>query len=134
MRIILTVFLASISMTALAGKAERDYLKNEVLPAVAEAEAAFKKACGCALKIKVGESFKTTDEMYRAKHIAESVKDGAAGHCTDADSKRAVCTMKTLKIELTKEAKFSFAGSVGTATTDGQVHTSFDMMTKELDK
>jgi hypothetical protein len=124
-----------VSITAFAGKAEREYMKNEVMPAVKKAQDAFKKSCGCALAITVNEgTIKTQDDMYPAKHIAESVADGVAGYCTDDASKKAVCQMKSLEIAKAKEATFTFKGGKGIATTDGQSHTSFEMMTRELDK
>jgi len=131
------VIMASVmllSLTAFAGKAEREYMKNEVAPAVKAAEAKFKEACGCALKITVKDSIKTTDDMYEAKHIAESVTEGAPEYCTDAESKKAVCQMKSLDITKDKEAKFTFKDGKGVASTDGQVYTSFELMTRELDK
>lgn len=127
--------LSLFPILAFAGKTEREYMKNEVTPAVKAAETEFKKACGCDLKISVNEgSIKSKDDMYEAKHIAESVTEGAPKHCTDAASKKAVCQMKSLDIQKTKETKFTFAGSKGVATTDGQSYTSWDMMTQELDK
>lgn len=124
-----------VSLTAFAGKAEREYMKNEVMPVVKKAQDNFKKFCGCALTIKVNETtIKTTDDMYPAKHIASSVADSVEGYCTDDASKKAVCQMKTLEIAKAKEAVFTFKGGKGVATTDGQSHVSFDMMTRELDK
>jgi len=122
-------------LAAFAGKTEREYMKNEVKPAVEAAEKEFKAKCGCALKIKINEStFKSTDDMYQAKHTANGVKDGCGGHCTDDDSKKAVCKMKNLEIAKGKETKFEFNGSKGTAWTDGSSYTSFEMMTAQLDK
>ncbi len=129
------IVLSLFPLVAFAGKTERDYWTKEVTPAVKTAETDFKKACGCALKINVDEkTIKSTDDMYQAKHIADSVKEGAPTYCTDAASKKAVCQMKTLEISKTSETKFTFAGTKGTATTDGQAYTSWDMMTQQLDK
>lgn len=125
----------AMSVTAFAGKEEREYLKSDVMPSVKKAEAAFKSACGCALAITVDETtLKTKDDLYPAKHIADSVADGVAGYCTDAASKKAVCQMKSLTLAKAAEAKFTFKGGKGVATTDGQSHTTFEMMTRELDK
>src|SRR5687767_5783605 len=124
-----------VSVVAVAGKAEREYMKNEVMPAVKKAQDNFKKFCGCALAITVNEkTVVTTDDMYPAKHIANSVADSVEGYCTDDASKKAVCQMKSLEIGKAKEATFSFKGGKGVATTDGQSHVSFEMMTRELDK
>jgi hypothetical protein len=124
-----------ISLTAYAGKEEREYMKNTLSPALKTAETSYKAACGCPLAIKVNESTITsTDDMYAAKHIADSVSEEAAGYCTDAASKKAVCQMKTLELTKAGEAKFTFKGGAGVATTDGQSFVSFEMMTRELDK
>lgn len=124
-----------ISTTAFAGKGEREYMKNEVMPAVKKAQDNFKKSCGCPLAITVDETtVKTTDDMYPVKHMAESVADGVGGYCTDASSKKAVCQMKSLTLSKAKESKFAFSGGKGVATTDGQSHASWEMMTRELDK
>ena len=124
-----------VSLTAFAGKAEREYMKNEVMPAVKKAEAQYKKFCGCALAITVDEgTVKSTDDMYPTKHMAESIADGVEGYCTDDASKKAMCQMKSLQLAKAKESTFSFKGGKGVATTDGQSHTSFEMITRELDK
>ena len=121
--------------TALAGKQEREMMKNEVMPAVKAAEAKFKSSCGCALAITVDETtVKSTDDMYKVKHMAEWVTEGAGSYCTDAASKKAVCQMKSLVLAKAPEAKFTFKGGKGVATTDGQSSCSWEMMTQELDK
>ena len=125
----------TVSSTAFAGKEERDYMKNEVMPAVKDAEAKFKSSCGCALSITVDETtVKSKDDMYSVKHIAGYVADGVGSYCTDAASKKAVCQMKSLLLAKAKEATFTFKGGKGTATTDGQSSCSWEMMTRELDK
>ncbi|MEQ1878638.1 MAG: hypothetical protein ABL958_18490 [Bdellovibrionia bacterium] len=131
----LIAILALCPMIAFAAsKEEREYMKTEVKPAVDGAQAAYKTACGCALTIKIADSIKTKDDMYQAKYIANSVKDEAAGYCTDAESKKAVCQMKTLEITKGKESKFTFSGGKGVSVTDGNSFYGFSMMTPELDK
>jgi hypothetical protein len=131
----LALVLFFVPLAAFAGKAERDFMKSEVTPAVTEAQAAFKTACGCDLKISIDEAtIKSVDEMRLAKYIAQSVTTGAPEYCTDAPAKKAVCKMKSLKLAKAKETKFTFAGTAGTATTDGQAVANFAMMTDELDK
>lgn len=123
------------SLTAFAGKEDRDYLKNELMPVVKEAEAKFKSSCGCALAITVDEkTVKTKDEMYRALHMARAVAEGAPAYCTDDSSKKAMCQMKSLTLAKAAEARFTFKDGKGIATTDGSSHTSFEMITRELDK
>jgi hypothetical protein len=124
-----------MAVPAFAGKEEREYMKNEVVPAVKAAEAKVKSACGCALAITVDEgTVKTSDHMRLVKYIAEKVTEGAGSYCTDAASKKAVCQMKSLTLAKAAEATFTFKGGKGTATTDGQSSCSWEMMTQELDK
>jgi hypothetical protein len=123
------------SLTAFAAtKAEREYMKNTVVPAVKAAEAAYKASCGCALKIIVAASIKTEDDMYQVKHVSESISSSAEGYCTDEESKKAVCQMKTLEISKGKETAFTFKGGKGMSVTDGQSYMPWDNMMRELDK
>src|ERR1700754_2221436 len=118
------------SLTAFAGKTERDYMTNTVQPAVKEAETKFKSSCGCALKINVSDTLKTTDEMAQARNISNSITEGAPGYCNDDASKKAICQMKTLDIVKGKETGFAFKAPKGTCTTDGQSYVSWDMITR----
>lgn len=132
----LSVTIISIfSISAFAGKEEREYMKSDLAPAVKEAETKFKASCGCALKITLNSNTTSTkDDMYNAKHIVQGITEGAPGYCNDADSKKAVCQLKTLDILKEKEARFTFKGGKGTASHDGQSNTTFEMITHELDK
>jgi hypothetical protein len=124
-----------LSVNAFAGKEEREYMKDEVMPAVKAAEAKFKSSCGCALTITVDDkTVKSKDDMYPIKHIAEAVTEGAPAYCTDAASKKAVCQMKSLVLAIAPEATFTFKAGKGTATAAGLSHCSWEMMTQELDK
>jgi hypothetical protein len=124
-----------ISVTALAGKAEREYKKSDVDPAVKEAETKFKASCGCALQIVLNaNTIDTQDNLYQVKHVAESITEGAPKYCSDADSKKAVCQMKTLEIQRGKETTFTFKAGKGTVTHDGQSYMGWDNFTRELDK
>jgi len=127
------VMMVSIPL-AFAGKAEREFHKNEMTPAVTKAQDAYKKACGCALKINVNASLKEIDDMRQAKYIAENITENVSGYCNDDASKKAMCAMKSLDITKGPDTKFSFAGGKGSAVTDGQSYVSFDMMTREIDK
>jgi hypothetical protein len=123
-----------VSLTAFAGKAEREYAKNTMTPAVKAAEAAYKSSCGCALKITVAASIKSEEDMRQAKNISESVAEGVKGYCTDDDSKKAVCQMKSLEISKATDTAFTFKAGKGTAATDGQSYVSWDMISREIDK
>ena len=134
-RVMVATGLMFLSLTAFAGKEERDMMSKEVMPAVQAAEAKFKESCGCPIKITVDEkTIKTKDDMYPAKHMAEYVTEGAPAYCNDAASKKAMCQMKTLTLAKAKEATFTFKGGNGIATTDGQSACSWEMMTREIDK
>jgi hypothetical protein len=132
MKTVLAVVL--LVSPAFADKASREFMKNELAPAVKAAETKVKTACGCALKINLAASIKEDGEMRTAKHIAGSINDEVEKFCSDAESKKSVCQMKTLDIAKAADSKFTFAGGKGTATTDGQSYVSFEMMTRELDK
>src|SRR5256885_42763 len=120
------------SVAALAGKEERDFMKTEVQPAARDAEAKWKSSCGCALKVAVDEaSFKVKDDMYPAKHFCERVSEEIVKYCTDADSKKAMCAMKTLAIKAQEDVTFTFKGGVGTATVHQTSSPSWDMVARE---
>lgn len=133
-RIFVTLSLF-VSMTALAGKAEREYIKSDVTPAITAAEAKVKASCGCPLKITMNDNvLGSSNDLYQVKHIADAVTEGVGPYCNDAASKKAVCQMKTLEIVHGKETAFAFKGDKGTATTDGNSFYGWDNMAKELDK
>jgi hypothetical protein len=127
--------LGTMSVTAFAGKEEREFMKNEVMPAVKAAESKYKTACGCALAITVNDAgLKSTSELRPIKSLADRVGDGATEHCTDAESKKALCQMKSLLITKSAEITFTFKAGKGIATTDGQSSPSWEMFIAELDK
>jgi hypothetical protein len=132
--VIVAAAIMLISLTAYAGKEEREFMKNEVVPAVQKAEAEFKKSCGCGLKINVNANLKSRDEMAQARNISNAIVEGAPKHCTDDASKKAMCALKSVDITKGKETAFAFKGGKGTAVTDGQSYVSWDMITREVDK
>src|SRR5262245_13219104 len=94
---VVLVSVMVMSLSAFAGKEEREMMKSEVMPAVKAAEASYKKSCGCALTVTVDEkTVKTTDDMIQVRHMADWVKDGAESYCTDDASKKAMCQLKSL--------------------------------------
>lgn len=133
----LTLLVALLPVLAIAGKAEREYLKNTVTPAVEKATKAYKEACGCKLDITVDETTKNSqDVMSNVRYVAESIVDSAKGYCTDDASKKAICQMKKLVIrhDAKGETKFEFASGTGTVTLDRQSYVNWDMMAAVLDK
>jgi hypothetical protein len=132
-----TIVLAAltISLTAFAGKMERDLVTKEVQPAITTTEAKLQSQCGCAVKISLDDgNLKSMDELRGAKHIAEHITEGVAKYCTDAASNKAICQLKTLTLTKGKPAGFSFNAGAGTATTDGQEACSWEQITRVLDK
>ena len=70
-----------LTVTAYADKASREFFKHELTPAVKAAEAKFKSACGCALKINVA-NLKEEKEMRTSKYVCGSITDEAEKYCT----------------------------------------------------
>lgn len=133
------LILASMlfSSMAFAGKAERDYVSQNGEPTIKAASEAFKKNCGCPLKIDVKwDAFKTVDQMSGAMRTPKSITEGSAEYCKDAGSKKAMCTMKTLELGVSENGSMNFAGSKMTITTNtlGDTSYSWDSMTKAIDK
>jgi hypothetical protein len=128
----IAVLFSLVATLAFAGKAEREFIKEKLQPAVAAAEAAYKKSCGCSLKITYSADLKSEDHLSLVRNMADSIESGVK-YCTDAASKQAVCKMKTVELKLGKETGFSFAGSHGAAVTDGTAYPTFDMMTDKID-
>jgi hypothetical protein len=127
--------LCLLSVTAFAGKREREMMTQKVAPAVATAEANFKSSCGCAVKITVDETaLKSIEEMRGAQHIAEDVGKSVGKYCSDAASKKAICQLKTLTLTKGPTAGFTFKDGAGVATTDGNARCGWDQIVKVLDK
>lgn len=127
--------LTFLSAVAFAGKPEREFMKSELAPAVKQAEERFKSACGCALKITLNDSTtKDIEDMRKAKYAVGYVAEGAPGYCTDAESKKAVCQLKTLEVTKAAEATFTFKGGKGVCAHDGNAVPGWDMITREIDK
>lgn len=131
--IIVTLVLGA-SLSAYGGKEERELMKNEVAPAVKDAEAKFKAACHCPLTIVIDPSIQSKGQLVATKEVAASISESSAGYCTDDGSRKAMCQLKTLKSVAGKETGFTFKGGVGIATTDGFSHIVWDSLTHELDK
>jgi hypothetical protein len=128
-----SLMVAAVSLTAYAGKRERDVMTKETIPALREAEAKYKESCGCALAIDVDDTLQSIEEIRLAKNLAKNVTASVPKYCSDAASKKAMCQMKTLTV--TKgHASFTFKDGHGIAMENGQEYTPFEMMTRVLDK
>jgi hypothetical protein len=135
MKRVLVCVLMAVSVTALAGKEERDFLNKEVQPSAREAEAKWKASCGCGIRVAIDEaSFTVKHDMYAAKAFCDRVSENIAGYCTDAASKKAMCQMKTLAVRKANDVTFTFRGGTGTATVSSDASPSWDMVTQQLDK
>src|SRR5262249_34973947 len=100
MKRVLVCVLMAASVTAVAGKEERDFLNKEVQPAARDAEAKWKAACGCGLKVAIDEASLTEkQDMRAAKAFCDRVAEAITGYCTDAASKKAMCQMKTMAVK-----------------------------------
>jgi hypothetical protein len=130
----LSVLLSIFSFVVFAGKAEREFEKNELKPAIKAAEEAYKKSCGCGLKMSVDAALKTEDQMRLGRSVANQITENVGKYCTDEGSKKAMCGMSSLEVKLGKETKFTMQAKKGLAETDGTSYVSFDMMTAEIDK
>ncbi len=133
-RAIVIGWLIALSLTAVAGKEEREFSKNQVAPAVKKAQTTFKNSCGCALAINVSDTLKTKDEMKQAVNTCDSIVEEAPKYCNDADSKKAMCQLKSLDIVKGPDPKFVYKAGNGTAITDGQSYVSWEVMIREIDK
>lgn len=134
MKLLFTAMLLT-SCLAFAGKEERDFMKNKVTPALQGATKGVKEACGCDIKVNFNsDSFKTTDKMEQSVYQLQSYAEEAKKYCTDADSKKAVCKIKTIEIKLGKESKVSFASGKATVESDGSSAYGFEAVAKEADK
>ena len=122
-----------ISMTALAGKRERDLKTNEVIPAINDAEAKWQASCGCKLAITLDDNVDGLDELRSARNTAQAISEGVPGYCTDAGSKKALCQMKTLAIAK-GEPGFTYKNGHGTAIVAANTHPGFEMITQAIDK
>jgi len=124
-----------LSVTAFAGKMERDMMTKKVAPAVSTAMTNLKSSCGCDVQITVDETTLTSmEELRGAMHIAEDVGKSVGKYCSDAASKKAICQMKTLSLTKSKDVGFTFKDGAGVATTDGNARCGWDQMIKVLDK
>lgn len=134
-RFLIVAALLTVSLTAVAGKLERDTMTKDVAPAITAAEATFKSSCGCPLTIAVDEaSMNTRSLLLQAKHIAEEVGEESAKYCTDAASKKALCQLKKLEILKTKTSDFTFKDGVGQCHSDGNARCGWSQIIKVLDK
>jgi len=131
----LAAILLLLPLTAFAGKAERDFMTNEVEPAVKAATASLKTSCGCDVKFDIkADSFQTTDDMFKIKYFASTIKDNVVSYCTDAATKKAMCKMKNIEFSKAATTALKFSGGKVTASTDGTSQPSWEMLTREVDK
>jgi hypothetical protein len=132
-----TLALSGLLFAAVAhgGKEERDYRKSEAEPAVAKAEAAYKTACGGALKIDVKwDTFTTKDQLMVLRHGVDHIASSAPGYCKDADTKKIMSKLKTIVYQMGKSTNLNYAGGKADITTDGVSYVTWDMITKQVDK
>ena len=128
-------FAITVSLTAQAGKAEREFLKTKLGPAMKQAEVDFKKSCGCPITFVLADSTtKAENDMFIALHVVETFSRNAEGYCVDADSRKAACQLRTLEIGKADKASFSFKAGRGITLHDGQSYLGWDQIMREIDK
>lgn len=131
----MAMILALIPALAFAGKAERDFTTTEAQPAVQEAVATLKSACGCDVTFDVKyDTFQDLNQLWLVKRFANAIKDGAEPYCSDAASKAAMCNLKTIEFSKGSDVTFEFKDGKGTGTTDNSSYPSWDMITRAVDK
>ena len=128
-----SLIVAAVSVPAFAGKREREVMEKEAVPAMRDAEAKFKESCACALQINVDDTLQSTDELRNAGHVAKDIAAHVPKYCSDAASKKAMCQMKTLTVSKGK-GQFTFKDGHGIALANQQEYTSFELITRVLDK
>ena len=81
---LIVVSLSALSLTAFAlTKQEREFLKNSVTPALADANTKFHTACGCPTPITIDEStIQSMDDVHNFKYMAEDISKNAPKYCT----------------------------------------------------
>jgi hypothetical protein len=132
--IVVSLIVAAVSVTAFAGKRERDMMTKEGAPAVKEAAASYSNSCGCAIAIGVADDLlDSQDSIREVIHMAKNIASNVPKYCTDGPSRKAMCQMKTLKFAK-GPASFTFKDGYGVARTNGQEYTPFEMITRVLDK
>lgn len=133
--LLLALPLLAVLPSTFAGKAERDFVSQEVEPARQATAAAIQKSCGCAIKFDVKtDGYADVDGLRTARNFVKAVGEHAPGYCTDAPSKAAVCKLKTVEVSKGNSAAFQFTAGKGVVTTDSSSYPSWDMITAQIDK
>jgi hypothetical protein len=117
---------------AFAGKQERAF-RTEVETTIKAGESAVKTNCGCSFTAKIDwDSFKTEDHMRLVKYTFSDFDADSKTYCTDADSKKAVCKMKTISLSYGAKDDLTFANGTVKIVTGGGSY-KFDAIAKLLD-
>jgi hypothetical protein len=125
-----------VSTIAFAGKGEREKRK-EIEPVLLSTQSSFKAACGCDFKWDINwDSYKAADDMNRIPSTAERISAGAKEHCTDAESKKAICQMKVVSLSYAKDSKgdVTFSGGKISGQTNDTMYVGWDKIVEALDK
>lgn len=104
----------ALATLAWAGKPEREKQK-EITAKATTVKGDVKKACGCAVGVDVKwATFKTVENMSNIERTVRDFGVAAAKHCSDADSKKALCkSLKSVEIFYNKDgASLKLAGKV----------------------
>jgi hypothetical protein len=132
---ILGLITLMISLSAFAGKEERDFKAATVEPALTKATAAYQTGCGCALKFDVKwDEFKNKDQMRQIANMADSISDESGKYCSSAETKKIMCGLKTIQVKHGKPVAFTFAKGSGVATLEENVAVNFGMISGKVDQ
>ena len=88
---------------------------------MAEAKAAVKRACGCAVGINVKwDSYKKADDMFQVPNALHDIVSASTAQCTDDDEKKALGTsLKAYELVFDDSARIKLDGkklTCGTAS------------------
>lgn len=131
-----TVILSTllIAGVAFAGPAERE-AKAKYTEEITKASKDFQLACGCALKMNVNwDSYKKADDMRGVHFLAENFSEDAKGYCKDAETKKAMCALKTVDVTFGKDASLKYASGKASITTTADSYIPFNQVAAEVDK
>jgi hypothetical protein len=132
------ILMACLFMSTIvyAGKVEREKIK-ELEPILVSSQSTFKAACGCEFKWDIKwDSYKAADDMNRIPSTAERISAGAKEHCTDAESKKAICQLKVISLSYAKDSKgdVTFSGGKISGQTNDTMYVGWDKIVEVLDK
>jgi hypothetical protein len=132
---LLSLLVVLTSVSAFAGKPEREHKTTITEPKIKETVAAVKSSCGCSMGINVDwDSFKDVSKMAAIDYNGlEMLNEESKKFCTDKESKAVVCKIKTVHIAF-GPVKHEFKNGTLNYFVDGQSSVAWSQIFAELDK